>query len=126
MKQIDFVPGHFALGLTASILFVVLLVRGVGSPDLAFAQGGPAQAQSGPLEAGVNGGFHTHLMTTQQGDGLLVVIHPGSQAVATYGIDATTGAISIKSVRQISQDLRIDALNTSKPTPEEIRESLIK
>ena len=51
----------------------------------------------------------------------VTVIDPEDRVMSVYHIDPSTGAISLKSVRNISADLRIDDFNGGAPAPREIR-----
>lgn len=55
----------------------------------------------------------------------VVVVDPQTQALSVYHVDRTTGAIALKSVRNVQWDLRIEEFNGANPTPREIR-SLIE
>jgi hypothetical protein len=55
----------------------------------------------------------------------ITVIDPRSRAMSVYHIDATSGAIELKSVRRIEWDLEMMHFNTADPLPQEIR-SLIE
>ena len=66
---------------------------------------------------------HTQLLAdgTQQ----LCVVDPRQRVVAIYHIDPLKGGITLRSVRNIYWDLRINHFNGTTPLPEEIR-SLIE
>lgn len=51
----------------------------------------------------------------------VTVIDPEERVMSVYHIDPSTGTISLKSVRNISADLRIDDFNGGTPSPREIR-----
>jgi hypothetical protein len=55
----------------------------------------------------------------------VTVIDPQRRAMSVYHIDATTGAIELKSVRRIEWDLEMIQFNGVEPLPREIR-SLIE
>ncbi len=55
---------------------------------------------------------------------MLTVVDPRQRVMCVYHIDAATGKIALKSVRNIQWDLRINDLNNEKPLPEEIRSLL--
>jgi hypothetical protein len=51
----------------------------------------------------------------------LTVVDPRSRVVAVYHIDRATGALTLKSVRNVHWDLQIEDYNSASPTPREIR-----
>jgi len=51
----------------------------------------------------------------------LTVIDPATRVVCIYHVSAKTGEISLKSIRNISWDLRMTQFNAVNPLPEEIR-----
>lgn len=51
----------------------------------------------------------------------VTVIDAKARIMSVYHIEATTGVISLKSVRNISADLMMDEFNTESPLPREIR-----
>ena len=54
----------------------------------------------------------------------LTVIDPKLRVMGVYHIDATTGEISLKSVRNFSWDLQMTEFNAATPLPREIRSLL--
>jgi hypothetical protein len=55
---------------------------------------------------------------------MLTVVDPRRRVLSVYHIDAATGKIALKSVRNIQWDLQINDFNNDKPLPQEIRSSL--
>jgi hypothetical protein len=55
---------------------------------------------------------------------LLTVIDPRVQTIGVYYIDAATGKITLRSVRNIHWDLQISDFNAEAPLPREIRSQL--
>ena len=57
------------------------------------------------------------------GDGRqqVTVIDPRTRVMAVYHVDRTTGALTLKSVRNVHWDLQIEDFNSANPTPREIR-----
>jgi hypothetical protein len=51
----------------------------------------------------------------------LAVISAQTRVMGVYEVHPTTGAITLRSVRNITWDLQLDELNTGTPTPKEIR-----
>jgi len=50
----------------------------------------------------------------------ITVISPSQHVMSVYHIDATTGGISLKSVRNIRWDMLLDEFNGTHPSPREI------
>ena len=67
-------------------------------------------------------------MTTPASEGRqqVIVVDPKSRSMSVYHIDLQTGAIALKSVRNIHADLMMDQLNTASPLPKEIRAMLLE
>jgi hypothetical protein len=57
------------------------------------------------------------------GDGRqqVTVVDPRSRVMAVYHVDRATGALTLKSVRNVYWDLQIEDFNSANPTPREIR-----
>lgn len=51
----------------------------------------------------------------------ITVIDPKQKVMAVYHIDRTTGAVSLRSVRNLQWDMQIEDFNSANPTPREIR-----
>lgn len=64
-------------------------------------------------------------LTTQTGDKeRIVVVDPARRTMAVYQIDAETGVIALKSVRNIQWDLEMQMFNSEEPHPDQIRSML--
>jgi hypothetical protein len=61
------------------------------------------------------------LSSDVEGRQQITVIDPRSRVIAVYHVDRATGALSLKSVRNVSWDLLIEDFNSANPTPREIR-----
>jgi hypothetical protein len=59
--------------------------------------------------------------TIVEGHQQIAVIDTKTYAMTVYHVDQTSGAISLKSVRNIQADLMMDEYNTDSPLPKEIR-----
>ncbi len=86
---------------------------------LVYALPIPAQDTIRPPAASAT--IQTHLLQGEGGNGVLVVVDASRPALATYDINAKTGHLTLRSVRQIGPDLSIDNFNSGGPTPQEIR-----
>lgn len=98
-----------------------------GGTVIAFAfwsivgRGMPAVANSSVYQA--SGDLLAMNMTIEhdrQSMQQITVIDPRTRAMSVYHIDAKTGAISLKSVRNMEFDLQMTAYNTASPLPSEI------
>ena len=64
----------------------------------------------------------THSMQLADGRQQIAVIVPRTQSLAIYQVDPKTGAIALKSVRNMHWDLQMDEFNSGgNPSPKEIR-----
>jgi hypothetical protein len=52
---------------------------------------------------------------------LLAVIEPRQQVMCVYRVDAASGKIALKSVRNLHWDLQMTHLNNENPLPQEIK-----
>ena len=66
----------------------------------------------------------THFAQSNNGPHALVVVDPKQKVLGVYHVNATTGSISLKSVRQIRWDLEMIQFNSENPSPQEIRSGL--
>jgi hypothetical protein len=88
-----------------------------------FAPGRDPGGLSHVTEAGASGLI---TLTSPAGENrqLLTVIDPRTRAVSVYHVDALTGTLSLKSVRNIHWDLQMVEFNGVSPLPREIRSML--
>lgn len=65
-------------------------------------------------------------LTAPAGEGRqqVIVVDPKSRAMSVYHVDPVTGAITLKSARNIHADLMLDQFNTDSPVPSKIRAML--
>ncbi len=110
------------LGTLVGAGLVMALVAAAQQQGEVFAQR-PAPAATPP---GAAAGAELIVVPMTLGDKsqMLTVVDPRQRALAVYHIDAATGKIALKSVRNIHWDLQIDNFNNDKPLPQEIRSSL--
>lgn len=74
--------------------------------------------------AGVAGDMIALSTPTRQGPQLLTIVDAKQRTVAIYHVDAATGEIALRSVRQIEWDLKLSEFNSDSPLPGEIRSLL--
>ncbi len=107
---------------TSTILSAAVLGLLLGAGWSAFGQSA-AQPEPGSvaelLEAG-QGLVAVELDGNETADAL-AVIDPVARRVAVYQVDRSSGAITLRSVRNVTWDLQLDEFNGTKPTPREIR-----
>jgi hypothetical protein len=105
------------LGLSAGILMMGLLNGASSNPPQVYAQrfdgSDPSAAQRGNLVA-----IAGSVVDRQQ---LLLVMDPQRQTIASYQVDAQTGQIALRSVRDLRWDLQMDYFNGMEPSPEKIQ-----
>ena len=100
----------------------LLLAVGLGFPE---AQ---AQKQAGQLVSHQPGHFQQTgspdllaMSVEAEGRQQITVIDPKQKVLAVYHVDRITGAVSLRSVRNMQWDLLIEDFNSANPTPREIR-----
>ena len=106
--------------LWGATVAVVALIAGQNLTSRTQSAHAELQERSAPSEALV---AHTQVLAdgTQQ----LCVLDPRQRVMAVYHVEPDNGGISLRSVRNIYWDLRINHFNGTTPLPEEIR-SLIE
>lgn len=114
------------VAVLASVLSALLMLV-VGS--LAWNHGEVQAQRPGPTSVGnVRMGQSSELiaLASEQSDGRqqLVIVDPRTQVLGVYHVERSTGLISLKSVRNIQADLRMDEFNSTSPSPKEIRAML--
>jgi hypothetical protein len=102
-----------ALGVLVGLAVTALAAIGGGSRNDAFAQRGPDL--SGEL-------ITVSTMIGERGQvQQLTVIDPRSRVMSVYHVESNSGAIALKSVRNINWDLMLSEFNGVSPLPREIR-----
>jgi len=71
--------------------------------------------------AQAGGELITHTVVVNDKIQLLTVIDPRARAVAVYQIDTASGAIALRSARNMVWDLQLTEFNSANPLPREIR-----
>lgn len=90
------------------------------SPNAGQPAPKPFRGQAQPA----TGGLITHFASQAAGPHLLVMIDPSTKTVGVYSIDPQSGELALKSVRNVTWDLKMIKKDSGKPTPEEVREAL--
>jgi hypothetical protein len=102
----------------AAWLLVLALASGIWFAMLPMAEGQrPNWQQDRVASEGLTA------LSFDLGDGRqqITLLDPKSRSLAVYHLDRATGAVALKSVRQVQWDLQMDDFNTASPTPREIR-----
>jgi hypothetical protein len=79
--------------------------------------------RGGPTERDENGGVLA-LSTTFEGLQQITIVDPRTRVMSVYHVDAKSGEIVLKSVRNIHWDLQMIEFNATSPLPREIRSQL--
>lgn len=74
--------------------------------------------------AGPSGTLEWKILENPNGRHTALVFDPLRQVFAVYHIDAASGEIMLKAVRNLSADLRLPHLNSGNPAPQEIESIL--
>ena len=91
------------------------------APSDAFAQ--PPAAMRSPGSSGVSSNNLLVMPLASEAGGAypLVVVDTASRVMGVYHVDRATGQLSLKSVRNVEWDLKLEEFNSTVPTPREIR-----
>ena len=84
---------------------------------------GLVQRAAPPMSAPAVAGSEVIVVPTSLGEKgqMLTIVDPRQRVLCVYHIDLATGKITLKSVRNIQWDLRINDLNNEKPLPQEVQ-----
>lgn len=100
-------------------------------PEIAGGQGprGSVYASAGSISSGSfrpepGGALVAHFAASAGGPHTVTVIDPQRQVLGVYHVDAATGAITLKSVRNLSWDLQMIQFNSESPSPQDVRGGL--
>jgi len=105
---------------------ILVVIAAVAAGWLASSRGSVSAEQSPGYGRGGAGSSEliTHFDGTDAKSPLLTVVDPKTRVMAVYQIDAGTGEISLRGVRNFHYDLQMDEFNGVSPTPREIRSLL--
>jgi hypothetical protein len=93
-------------GLTAAV------IGGIASVPTVYAT---------PGSASVNAELISVPLTTVDHRQQMLLIDPRQRVMGVYQIDANTGEIALKSVRNFNWDMQLSEFNSASPLPREIR-----
>ena len=106
------------LGIVGGL--TLLIVWGIVFPEASFPEANAQRPAAAPDRA-ATADLITLSYDAGEGRQQLTVVDPRTRVVAVYHIDRATGALSLKSVRNVHWDLQIEDYNSANPTPREIR-----
>ena len=78
----------------------------------------------GTFSPGAQHGLIAHFAAGEGKPHTVAVVDPQQKVLAVLHVDATTGAISLKSVRNLSWDLQMPQFNSDSPSPQDVRRGL--
>ena len=102
--------------VSGALIGLGLLVAGVvGLAD--------AQAPRGPVHDRTASSPDLLALSHDGGDGRqqVTLVDPRQRVMAVYHVDRVSGALSLKSVRNLAWDLQIEDFNSGTPAPRDIR-----
>lgn len=94
---------------------VALMVGGMGF------ERGSVYGQHGANASLPDGGLLAFQSTASDGSQQISLIDPMNRIMGVYRVDLASGAISLRSVRNIRWDLLMDEFNAGNPPPQDIR-----
>lgn len=102
------------------------VTRSVGQPLNAVrptmvAAGQPAPTVVTPLGSGLT---QWKILENPNGPHAALIFDPVRQVFAVYHVDSASGQIMLKSVRNLSADLRLEQFNSGAPAPKDIQAML--
>ena len=101
---------------------VLLLVFASGEGARVSAQRPAVNALAGERSSAASDSVVSHSVELADGRQQITVIDPRLRAMAVYHVDPRTGAIALKSVRNMNWDLQMDEFNSGgNPSPKDIR-----
>lgn len=103
-----------AAALSVAIGTGLLAVWAIGGVD-------PVGAGGQAIDVRTSGDLITHLVGIGDSRQQLTVVDPRQRVMGVYHIDAATGAVSLKCVRNFQYDLQLTEFNGVSPLPREIR-----
>jgi hypothetical protein len=107
------------LGLLIGAVLMLAALGDFGQRSNVFAQ----RSQSA-IAPGASGDLLVMPIASSDKGQLLAVVEPRQQVMSVYRIDAITGKIALKSVRNLHWDLQMTSHNNEAPLPQEIQSML--
>lgn len=107
-------------------LLIVLLVLGTlawWSQPGAAQPGGMAPALASQVSP-AGAGLVSHVVSQPGRPHTVIVTDPVNSVLAVYHVDPASGGMTLKSVRNVSWDLKMLQFNSEEPSPQEVRAGL--
>lgn len=103
--------------------FGLMAVAGLAMLVMIATQAGrDARAQVGPAPSAVGrGGEIVPIGWNTDERSMVAIVDPAQRVMSVYEVDRESGAISLRSVRNFTWDLRLEEFNSKTPSPREIR-----
>lgn len=96
----------------------------VASAGPSLTVGSRTDVQVAPAAPSGAGPIEWRILENPNGPHTACVFDPVRQVFAVYHVDSASGQIMLKSVRNLSADLRLDQFNSSNPAPKDIQSML--
>jgi hypothetical protein len=106
---------NVVVGFFLGAVLALLAASGMGSRPAAYGQLGDRARSNGSGSEWIS--FSWDAGNAEQ----VAVLDPQSRSMSIYEINRNSGAITLKSVRNVGWDLRLEEFNSTNPTPREIR-----
>jgi hypothetical protein len=100
------------VGMMVGVVLAIALLAMAGSGSVVHAQSDRGQAAAEDL---------LPVSWSMNGMAYVAIVDPRRRVLGVYEVNGTSGAIALKSVRQLHWDLQLEEFNTSTPSPREIR-----
>ena len=99
----------------------IFMVAGLTIAALSiWIEGNPVHAQRNPLQQRMGKGLLALTVPVGPDKEFVALVDPIQKVMGVYQIDAESGEILLKSVRNVNWDLQLDEFNGSSPSPREI------
>lgn len=104
-------------GSRATVIATALVGGGLAGLALAQRPGRPV----GPASESAAGTLWISTTPLDDGRQMLLVVDASARAAAVYHVEAATGALSLKSTRNLTWDLLVGEFNAGEPRPSAVR-----
>ena len=111
-------PGSHATRRGIAVLVGAAAAAAAGALALAQRPGRTGTPAAEPVAAG---GLWVSASHADDGRQVMVVVDPTLRTAAVYHVDAASGAIALKSTRNLTWDLLVAEFNTAEPKPSVVR-----
>jgi hypothetical protein len=110
-------------GLIGGVLLVVAALAGgiVGFADSQAPRGGHERAAASQDRTASSPDLLALAHDGPDGRQQVTIVDPRQRVMAVYHVDRVSGALALKSVRNLTWDLQIEDFNSGTPAPRDIR-----